>query len=58
MSILQHDTEKRKGNSKSNKKALTNGTRAKQAIQTLNQHSYLVFPSGSPISVASQDLYY
>ena len=56
ISILRHDTDKKKGNSKSNK-TLKNGTRVKQAIQTLNQSSYLVFPSDNLILIASQDLY-
>ena len=56
ISILKRDTDMKKWNSKSNK-TLKNETRAKQAIQTLNQHSYLVFPSGNLISVDSQGLY-
>ena len=55
-SILQHDTDKKRRNSKS-KKTPKNETRVKQAMQTLNQHSYLVFLSGNQISIDSQVLY-
>ena len=54
-SILRHDTDKKKRNSKINK-TLQNETRVKQAIQTLNQHSYLVFSSGNLISIDAQVL--
>ena len=56
ISILKRDIDMKKRNSKSNK-TLKNETRVKQAIQTLNQHSYLVFPSDNLISVDSQGLY-
>ena len=54
-SILRHDTDKKKRNSKINK-TLKNETRVKQAIQTLNQHSYLVFSSGNLISIDAKVL--
>ena len=38
ISILQYDTDKRKGNLKGNK-TLENEKKVKQAIQTLSQHS-------------------
>ena len=56
ISILRHNPDKEKEKSKSNK-TLKNETRVKQAIQTLDQRSYLVFPSGNLILIASQDLY-
>ena len=54
-SILRHDTNKKKRNSKINK-TLKNETRVKQAMQTLNQHSYLVFSSGNLISIGAKVL--
>ena len=55
ISILKRDTDMKKRNSKSNK-TLKNETRVKQTIQTLNQHSYLVFSSGNLISIDAQVL--
>ena len=55
ISVSQRDTDKKKGNPKGNK-TLENETRVKQAIQTLSQHSSLVFPSGNLISIDSQDV--
>lgn len=60
ISILRHNTEKkkkkRKRNSKSSK-TFKNGKRVKQTIQTLDQHNYLVLPSGNLISIDSLGLY-
>ena len=58
ISILRHNTEKkkRKRNLKSSK-TFKNGKRVKQTIQTLDQHNYLVLPSGNLISIESLGLY-